>query len=252
MSGIKAKYVGLFFSFGLCFISAQRLAEKEAIIKGNIDYKQKKYEEAKNSYEMALLENKKSLKAQYNLGNSFYNQNKYKEAAKQYQEAGLLAKKKSDKSRIYHNLGNAFAKQNDYQNALVAYKNALKNNPLDDQTRYNFALAKKRIKKQEDNKPKEQKEKERKQKEKEEKQKEQDEKKKKGEQEKKDKNDDGGDEKNGQEKNKSKENNKQKPEIDSKLTEGILRAVERQEQNTHKRITNEQKNYEQKINPKDW
>ena len=37
-------------------------------------------------------------------------------------------------------------KDKDYSNAVEAYKNALRNNPTDEETRYNFALAKKMLK----------------------------------------------------------------------------------------------------------
>jgi hypothetical protein len=37
-------------------------------------------------------------------------------------------------------------KDKDYSNAVEAYKNALRNNPEDEQTRYNYALAKKMLK----------------------------------------------------------------------------------------------------------
>jgi len=39
-------------------------------------------------------------------------------------------------------MGNVFMKKKEYQKAVEAYKNALRNNPSDDETRYNYALAK--------------------------------------------------------------------------------------------------------------
>src|SRR5690606_32512448 len=53
---------------------------------------------------------------------------------------------KKEKHRILHNLGNALMKQKNYQQAVEAYKNALRNNPYDDETRYNYALAKQMLK----------------------------------------------------------------------------------------------------------
>jgi hypothetical protein len=46
----------------------------------------------------------------------------------------------------YHNTGNALMTEKNYQAAVEAYKNALRHNPLDDETRYNYALAKKMLK----------------------------------------------------------------------------------------------------------
>ncbi len=60
-----------------------------------------------------------------------------------YQTALKSAKTKEEKHQIFHNMGNAFMKLKDYGNAVEAYKNALRNNPNDEKTRYNYALAKK-------------------------------------------------------------------------------------------------------------
>lgn len=244
----------ILFCFNLTSAFAQKLAEKEVLIKGNIAYSQKKYKEAQTSYEKSITENNKSLKGNYNLGNAFYNQNKPNEAINHYQKASKLTKEKSDLSSIHHNLGNAYMKQKEYQNAVKAYKNSLKNNPLDDQTRYNYALAKKMSETQEDKKPQEQKDKEKKKKEEQKKQqkdnqnenqnepnKETDNAKKKQQ----------GDKKDGNEKNNSNQQ-QNKPQIDPKLAEGILRAIERQEKQTHKRIIEEQKTAPTQTNKKDW
>ena len=48
-----------------------------------------------------------------------------------------------EKHSAFHNLGNTYMKKKDYAQAVEAYKNALRNNSEDDETRYNYALAKK-------------------------------------------------------------------------------------------------------------
>src|SRR5690606_26598861 len=65
------------------------------------------------------------------------------EAVSSYQTALKSAKTKEEKHQIFHNMGNAFMKLKDYGSAVEAYKNALRNNPNDEKTRYNYALAKK-------------------------------------------------------------------------------------------------------------
>ena len=47
-----------------------------------------------------------------------------------------------EKHKAYHNLGNTFMNDKKYQEAVESYKEALRNNPKDDETRYNLALAK--------------------------------------------------------------------------------------------------------------
>lgn len=117
------------------------------LFQGNQSFLQKKYATAEADYR--VIASKKSPKkavAGYNLGNSIYRQNQQSEAQIKYIQALESAKTKTEKHRIYHNLGNTFMLDKNYQAAAEAYKNALRNNPLDDETRYNYALAKKKQK----------------------------------------------------------------------------------------------------------
>jgi tetratricopeptide (TPR) repeat protein len=114
---------------------------------GNQSFAQKKYATAEADFR--ITESKKSPKkavAGYNLGNSIYRQNQHGEAQIKYIQALESAKSKTEKHRIYHNLGNTFMMDKNYAAAAEAYKNALRNNPLDEETRYNYALAKKKKK----------------------------------------------------------------------------------------------------------
>ena len=114
---------------------------------GNQSFAQKNYATAEADFR--VTESKKSPKkavAGYNLGNSIYRQNQNGEAQIKYIQALESAKSKTEKHRIYHNLGNTFMMDKNYEAAAEAYKNALRNNPLDEETRYNYALAKKKKK----------------------------------------------------------------------------------------------------------
>ena len=114
---------------------------------GNQSFVQKSYTSAEADYR--VTESKKSPKkaiAGYNLGNSIYRQNQPGEAQIKYIQALESAKSKAEKHRIYHNLGNTFMLDKNYVAAAEAYKNALRNNPFDEETRYNYALAKKKNK----------------------------------------------------------------------------------------------------------
>ena len=118
---------------------------------GNQSFTEKKYVDAEADYR--VTESKKSPKkavAGYNLGNSIYRQNQQGEAQIRYIQALEVAKTKEEKHRIYHNLGNTFMLDKNYKAAEEAYKNALRNNPKDEETRYNYALAKRKNK---DNSP---------------------------------------------------------------------------------------------------
>ena len=114
---------------------------------GNQSFKEKKYADAEADFR--VTESKKSPKkatAGYNLGNSVYRQNQQGEAQIRYIQALEHAKTKEEKYRIYHNLGNTFMLEKKYDLAADAYNNALRNNPNDEETRYNYALAKRKNK----------------------------------------------------------------------------------------------------------
>ena len=124
------------------------LDEKELIRKGNAYYNQQDFTEAEGEYKKALEQNPAYEKANYNLGNAVYQQKKYKEALPMYQMVAKTADKKINKAESFHNMGNTFMKEKQYQQAVEAFKNSLRNNPNDDETRYNLALAQKMLKDQ--------------------------------------------------------------------------------------------------------
>ena len=129
-----------------CFVHFSQEKDKN-LYNGNQSFTEKKYVDAEADYR--VTESKKSPKkavAGYNLGNSIYRQNQQGEAQIKYIQALEVAKTKEEKHRIYHNLGNTFMLDKNYKAAEEAYKNALRNNPNDEETRYNYALAKRKKK----------------------------------------------------------------------------------------------------------
>ena len=115
---------------------------------GNKLYDKGDYANAANKYQEALKLNPNYDKAKYNLGDALYQQNKAKEASELYAETTKLTEDNFVKADAFHNLGNIAMKNKKYAEAVEAYKNSLRNNPKDDETRYNLALAQKLLKKQ--------------------------------------------------------------------------------------------------------
>jgi tetratricopeptide (TPR) repeat protein len=136
----------LFFVFSLPAFS-QKEVRKE-LKKGNKEYKQEKYTEAEINYRKALELNARSKDAAYNLGNSLYKQSKFEEAMQQYQAALTQEKDKNFAAAGWHNIGNIFMNNKEYQKSVDAYKQSLRLNPNDDETRYNLALAQKLLENQ--------------------------------------------------------------------------------------------------------
>jgi len=127
-----------------CLVFAQK-SQKEVVI-GNQMYQMRKYNQAETNYRKAVSKNPTNSLALYNKANAVYRQYQNNESIAAYQQALEMAQTKEEKHRIFHNMGNAYMNQKNYSAAVEAYKNALRNNPADDETRYNYALAKERLK----------------------------------------------------------------------------------------------------------
>tara|TARA_R100000353_G_scaffold18871_2_gene17469 strand:- start:20537 stop:21412 length:876 start_codon:yes stop_codon:yes gene_type:complete len=104
--------------------------------------KQDEFATAEAKYRKAISLNPNSETAKYNLGTAYYSKAKNAQAMLRFKQAAGTATTKAEKHRAFHNLGNTFMNEKKYTEAVEAYKNALRNNPNDDETRYNLALAK--------------------------------------------------------------------------------------------------------------
>jgi tetratricopeptide (TPR) repeat protein len=141
----------LLYGFLLFSLAIQAQEKDKDLPKGNDSFAEKKYAEAEAEYRISESGNPKKSIASYNLGNAIYKQNQAEEAKYHYAKALKTAKTTEEKHKSFHNIGNTLMKAKDYAAAVEAYKNALRNNPADEETRYNYALAKKMLK---DNPPK--------------------------------------------------------------------------------------------------
>ena len=130
--------------------SAQK-AERDFIRKGNRAFKDSVFVDAEVNYRKALEVNPKSTVSMYNLATTLLQQNKLKEAMEEYADAANLEKDKANLAQIYHNMGVILHSQKEYVKAIEAYKQSLRNNPKDDETRYNLALAQKMLNDQQQN-----------------------------------------------------------------------------------------------------
>jgi Ca-activated chloride channel family protein len=74
----------------------------------------------------------------------------YDEALLRHLEAVESSSSKPEKHKAYHNIGNVLMQQKRCKEAVSAFKNALRNNPSDDESRYNLALAQECAKEQGD------------------------------------------------------------------------------------------------------
>ena len=136
-----------FFAFLFIGLGEALAQEKDKTLsKANEEYNKSKFAEAEADYRISNSKFPNRSVSPYNLGNAIYKQNQPSEAKYAYAKALKNAKSRIQKHKAYHNLGNVFMKEKDYTQAVEAYKNALRNGPADEETRYNYALAKKMLK----------------------------------------------------------------------------------------------------------
>lgn len=149
------KYL-LIFSILSLSIAAQAQDERKYIRKGTSQYGDENYLESEIEYRKALDKEKASFEAQFNLGDALFKQEKYDEALEQFQSLSAKEKDKYRLSQIFHNIGNTHFVKQEFEKSIDAYKKALRNNPMDDATRYNLIAAQKMLQQQQNQDQKDQ------------------------------------------------------------------------------------------------
>ena len=227
--------------------------QKDRVLpKANQEYAENKFVEAEANYRISDSKFPNKATAPFNLGNAIYKQKQSSEAKFAYVKALKNSNSRGEKHRAFHNLGNVFMNEKNYTQAVEAYKNALRNNPTDEETRYNYALAKKMLK---DNPPKDDKKKD----DKKDQEKKDDKKddKKDGEKDKKDKDkkDDKGDQDKQKKDPKPNENGEPKPApggISKERLENLLNAVNKEEKKVQDKVNAEKVKGKPVKTEKDW
>lgn len=139
------------FVMALCVTNVYAQSDRQFIRSGNKLYRSQNYAKAEAEYRKAIAKNGQNPQALYNLGCALMMQQKDSAAIVQYENAGKLESSKSRKAKIFHNIGVICQNHQMYGEAIEAYKESLRNNPDDNETRYNLALCKRQQKNQKQN-----------------------------------------------------------------------------------------------------
>ena len=121
------------------FILAQQV--DEIIKKGNDLYKQQQYEPAKAAYNEALAQDSSNTIAKFNLANTAYRLSRSTEAIKSFDELAFRYKTTDEKAKAYYNKGVVLSNQKRLEESIEAYKEALRQDPNDKETRENLQKA---------------------------------------------------------------------------------------------------------------
>ncbi len=145
----------IIFAILLGFVTvADAQTDRQFVREGNKLFNKQQYDKAEIQYRKAVSKNPSNPQAVYNLGCALMMQNKDSAAVAQYQRAAKLEKNKMRLASVYHNIGVICQNHKMFGEAITAYEQSLRNNPHDNETRYNLALCKKlqKNKKNEDKK----------------------------------------------------------------------------------------------------
>lgn len=124
---------------------SQQSAVRNALRNGNRYFHQGNYEKAEAEYLKAYEIDSTNVHVLYNLGTTYLYKQEMQAANKQLVRSSQSAeaKNKLKGARIFHNLGVNLQAGQEYDKAIAAYKQSLRLNPKDDETRYNLALCQK-------------------------------------------------------------------------------------------------------------
>lgn len=115
-------------------------------------YKAKNYGKALKYYKSAQKNAPEGIDLSEEIAQSAYRDHQYEMAEEIYKQTAQTKKSEKQKAADYHNLGNAQMRKKDYQGAVESYKESLRKNPNDAETRYNLSEAMRQLQNQQKDK----------------------------------------------------------------------------------------------------
>ena len=135
----KVNILFVFFLLGIVStVSAQ--TDRDYIRRGNRFMRDSIFDKAQIEYQKAIEIDNTNALAHYNLGNALLYQNKAEDAMKEYEQAAKMETNKIRKAQVYHNMGVLLQSAKQLDKALACYQHSLRNDPSQNDTRYNYVL----------------------------------------------------------------------------------------------------------------
>lgn len=217
----------------LTALSVTAQTDRQYIRQGNKQFRMGDYPNAEVSYRKAIEQNPKNPQASFNLGNALMAQKKDSAAVTQFENASRLETNPLRKAQSFHNIGVICQTHKMYGEAIEAYKNALRLNPNDDETRYNLVLCKHQKQKQDQQKQNQGQN---------------------NDEQKKDnqKKDDQQKDQNSDKQDDKKQQEQQKPQMSKDNAEQLLNAAIQNEKQTQDKLKKAQQQPQRRTNQKNW
>ncbi len=139
----RASAVLLFFALSA---GVQAQSYRDYIRRGNRLFRDSVYDKAQVEYQKGYQKDSNNVQVLYNLANSHLWQDRPKEAMELLEKASKTEHNPARRAKIYHNMGVILQGQQQFGPAIECYKEALRRNPTDDETRYNMVLCQRQLK----------------------------------------------------------------------------------------------------------
>ncbi len=243
---------------GMGITSAYGQNERKVIRDGVRAYEDGEFGEAEVQFRKAENINQESYEADFNTGVALYGQEKYEETVKQYQALLDQTDDAGKTAQIWHNIGNSLLEAQQYAPSIESYKNSLRLNPSDEDTRYNLAYAKQKLKEEQQQQQQQQQNQDQ-NKDQEKNQDQQDQEKNQDQQDQEKNQDKQDQEKNqdqqDQEENQDQQDQEQQPvprEISKEDAERMLKAIQQQEKDVKEKVDKEKAAAAKVKTEKDW
>ncbi len=147
----KSQHILVLLCLLLCSTVVEAQVERRFIRQGNRYYLDgvkdttrldtASFVKAEVAYRKALEKRPTDPQWNFNLSNSRYKQMQFAEASEAFRKLAEQSEQPSEKARALHNLGNSLLFEQKIDESIEAYKEALRNNPSDLDTKYNLAYA---------------------------------------------------------------------------------------------------------------
>jgi Ca-activated chloride channel homolog len=137
----------IFFLPALPLLAQDNPQTDRTIQKGNDLYKQKQYEQAEAAYKEVLDKESTNTTAAFNKANAQFRQSKLDETKKGLDDVIMNSDNNELKGKAYYNQGVGYSTQKNLESSIDAYKNALRQNPNDNEARENLQKALMELKK---------------------------------------------------------------------------------------------------------
>jgi len=143
----KLNYLILFLFVPL--LNAQSI---RGLVNDGVDaYENNNFADAEVNFKKSIENDIENFESRFNLGDAIFKQGRFDEALEEFKNSMPLALTDESKASIFHNIGNTFLKSQKLQESVGAYREALKLNPNDMETKYNLSYALKQMQNQQDN-----------------------------------------------------------------------------------------------------